>query len=165
MSTSYFTFGGAASDIARDQAVSLGLACSVMRHSPLHVEHPVKYLYSVIEPALRHNYVKFYYSLNGDVVAYVAWAFLAPDVEQKFMREGRWALHESEWNEGESAWIVDLVAPYGHVREVLRDLRDTVFAGQQRLRYFRAKRGRAICKEVSRDSHCYFLRQPVAATV
>ena len=58
---------------------------------------------------------------------YYVYALLAPDIDRKLSEIGwtAWfATHHSEWNEGESLWIVDLVAMPGHAKYILRRIRD-----------------------------------------
>ena len=134
----------------------LGFACSLIAHSELHSKFPISYISKVINAAIKHRFIKFYFNSEGNAIGYVIWAYLAPDVEQKVMRTGHWNLHESEWNEGDSLWIVDLLAPYGDIGMILADLRDGVFASANEASYLRLKKDRAIGKQVARESCSYF---------
>lgn len=150
-----------ASDRFKQRWEPLGFACSLIAHSELHSKLPISYLTRVINAALKHRYIKFYFDHEGNASGYVIWAYLAPDVERRIMQRGWWDLHESEWNEGDSLWIVDLVAPYGGggTREILADLRDTVFPNAPVVSYLRQKNGRAIGKQIGRDSCSAFFAQ------
>lgn len=154
----YYTVTTTPDDSTKEHAIALGYAATLMRFSPLHRSYPIAYLATHIEPAIHHGFMKAYFNNGGELVAFVAWAFVAPDVEKKFMQTGRWDLHDSEWNEGKSLWIIDLIAPFGHIHSVMKDLRDNEFKHEPHLRYYRIKQKRAISKELSRNSPCHFFR-------
>lgn len=58
----------------------------------------------------------------GRPVAYASWAFVDDDAHEALRRDTRW-LQWQEWQGGGRIWVVDLIAPYGHVRQVVRALR------------------------------------------
>lgn len=158
MQTSFLKLFDKPSDSASAGAASVGFACKLMAASTVHAQYNMAYVHRIIAPAMRHRCIKFYFNSRGEAVGYVIWAHVAPDVENEFLKSGAWTLHISEWNEGDSLWIVDLVAPFGHINEILQDLRDVVFPSHQSIRYFRVKGSKAISKEVSRHGHCHFFR-------
>jgi cytolysin-activating lysine-acyltransferase len=63
-------------------------------------------------------------------VAYVSWARLSNDVAQRYQQAPH-HLSASDWKSGEQVWLVDLCTPFGGVQEVMKDLRESVFAGQE----------------------------------
>jgi erythromycin esterase-like protein/hemolysin-activating ACP:hemolysin acyltransferase len=132
------------SQAATARAASLGYAAKLMSQSPVHVTTAMRSLRLLIAPALAQRRVKFYFDEDGQPVGFVVWAFLDEDVEQRVISTGGFQLHESEWNEGRRLWIVDLVAPMGHARYILRDLRDLVFADAPEIQYLRRRRGGAM---------------------
>jgi cytolysin-activating lysine-acyltransferase len=137
---------------------SLGYVSSLVSSSPAHAHLPMAYLRGLIGPALRQRRIKIYFNDDGDVVGFVIWAFFAPDSEERYMQSGPTAIHVSEWNEGEALWIIDFLVPLGHVRHVLRDLRDVVFKEHSRISWFRVKQGRALLRRLSRGTGSSFLR-------
>ncbi len=158
MSTDFFTLFPVPSQRAIDAVAPLGFAAQLMADSTHHAALPASYLRKVIEPAFQHRQMKFYFNGDGDPVGYVIWVMAAPDVERRFLRSGQWNLHKSEWNEGETPWIIDFLVPYGNLRQVLRDLRDDVFRAHRAVRYARIKGQRLVSKEISRDIPSYFFR-------
>ncbi len=62
-------------------------------------------------------------------VAFVSWARLSPEVARRFRRMPH-RLTPAEWRSGDEVWVVDLLAPFGGAREVMRDLRENVLPGQ-----------------------------------
>jgi cytolysin-activating lysine-acyltransferase len=130
------------------EACEFGFAYMLMRHSQLHKTYPLAYVEQLIEPALKHKCLKFYFDEQGAPVGYAIWATVTDDVEERFMRSGRWQLHPSEWNEGATLWLVDFVAPFGHARAMLNDLARLLSDGHAMLRYFRVRHNRLRFGEV-----------------
>jgi len=40
-------------------------------------------------------------------------------------------LRPDEWNKGESAWIIDLVAPFGGYEDIIKTLKNDTFKGRE----------------------------------
>ncbi|TAN58208.1 MAG: toxin-activating lysine-acyltransferase [Rhodospirillales bacterium] len=59
--------------------------------------------------------------------SFVTWANLNEEAEQRLMA-GHTRLKPSDWNSGERAWIVDLVAPFGGQEAVLKEMKQRLFA-------------------------------------
>lgn len=80
-----------------------------------------------VMPALLLNQAKIY--LRDEMpVAYVSWAKLSPEVERRY-RQPPHRLGPADWRSGTAVWLVDLVAPFGGVQEIMKDLRETVLPG------------------------------------
>ena len=62
-------------------------------------------------------------------LAFVSWARLNEEAVQRY-RQPPHRLAPSDWQSGDQVWIVDLLAPYGGVQDILDDLRKNIFAGQ-----------------------------------
>ncbi|MCA1323481.1 toxin-activating lysine-acyltransferase [Herbaspirillum sp. alder98] len=62
-------------------------------------------------------------------LAFVTWATLSDDVVSRY-RKAPHHLTASDWRSGEQVWIIDLIAPYGGVQDILTELRTTIFPGQ-----------------------------------
>lgn len=60
---------------------------------------------------------------KGKVVAYCSWAFLNEETEQRYIDDSN-SLEVSDWNAGDRIWLVDVVAPFGDARHLLRAVRD-----------------------------------------
>ena len=63
---------------------------------------------------------------GGRAVSYVTWANLSEEVEQAYMANPL-NLQPKDWNSGEITWIIDFIAPFGHIWPVVHDLRNNVF--------------------------------------
>nr|WP_315490379.1 toxin-activating lysine-acyltransferase [uncultured Rhodoferax sp.] len=69
------------------------------------------------------------YMRDGAPIAYVSWALLSERVAQRYL-EAPHHLVAADWKSGDQVWIVDLLAPFGGAPEVMKELRETVFAGK-----------------------------------
>lgn len=101
--------------------------------------------------AIRHKSLKIYYDSDGRVVAFVMWALLAEDVERRILDTGQIYLHESEWNEGENLWIIDFLAPFGHAKYVVRDLKRGPLRQFSSVQYLRQKGNEVVHSYLKRN--------------
>ena len=69
------------------------------------------------------------YMRDSAPIAYVSWAKLSDAVAQRYL-EAPHQLITTDWNSGDQVWIIDLVAPFGGAPDVIKELRETVFAGK-----------------------------------
>ena len=103
-----------------------GMAAFLAAHSG-RSSMALRYLSKIVEPAIRDDRIVYFYNVDGQPAGYYVYALLAPDIDRKLSEIGwtAWfATHHSDWNEGESLWIVDLVAMPGHAKYILRRIRD-----------------------------------------
>jgi hemolysin-activating ACP:hemolysin acyltransferase len=114
-----------------------GYAIALLSQSPQGMNRSISYVQTILTPAIMTRQICFLFNEAGDPVAYLIWAYLAPDVERRVLTSFRFDLHVSEWNEGTSLWVVDLVAPQGHLKHVLRFARDKLFQDESKVRYLR----------------------------
>jgi cytolysin-activating lysine-acyltransferase len=82
-----------------------------------------------VMPALVLDQAKLFMRDNAPV-AYVSWARLSEDVAKRYQQAPH-HLSASDWSSGEQIWIVDLCTPFGGMQDVMKDLRESVFAGQE----------------------------------
>lgn len=69
------------------------------------------------------------YMRDGAPIAYVSWAKLSEGAAKRYL-EAPHHLMAADWKSGDQVWIIDLMAPFGGAPEVMKELRETVFAGQ-----------------------------------
>lgn len=62
-------------------------------------------------------------------ISYVSWAFLDEAAEKRLLQNGG-KLRPDDWKCGDRLWIIDLVAPFGGVENMLRDIQKNEFPGQ-----------------------------------
>jgi cytolysin-activating lysine-acyltransferase len=100
----------------------VGFAALLFGHSAHHRKYTCAELQAHFVVPYRLGQFRLYYNGDGDVTALVTWAWLSDHTLARVMDDDHYALHTSEWNEGTHLYIMDLVAPFGHFREVARDL-------------------------------------------
>jgi cytolysin-activating lysine-acyltransferase len=118
--------------------------------------YPFNGLYLLFRQAIRFGKVKFFFDDDGEIIGCVVWATLAADVETRFIRDLNFTLHPSEWDEGDSLWIIDLIVINDGLKYVLEHIRDVLFKEYDRVRYGRLKRDKVYFKEISRNAKLSF---------
>lgn len=76
---------------------------------------------------------------NDMPVAFVTWGFFDEATATAYGKRER-LLKPDDFQSGKEPWVLDLIAPFGHCRQVCGFLRDEVFAGQT-VRAFRLRPG------------------------
>lgn len=95
-------------------------------HSPLHRQYCLRDISERILGSLSLNQHRLYV-LEGRPIGFVNWAWLDEATANRFA-SGSYNLRAHEWSCGPHLWIPELLAPYGHARQIIRDLRSNVFA-------------------------------------
>lgn len=62
-------------------------------------------------------------------VAYVSWAFLSQEAATRYAGAPH-HLSPADWKSGGEVWVIDVVAPFGGVKEVIEELRTKIFPGK-----------------------------------
>ena len=112
------------SDTMRQRLQMLGSIVCLMQNSPLHRQYSIADLEERFIPSLLHNQFR-YYEINGTPIGFVNWAWLDEETEEKYTT-GEYELTLDEWVGGSSLWFPEFVAPYGHARKMVADLRTNV---------------------------------------
>lgn len=94
-------------------------------HSPAHKHVFITDVEWMVMPALVLNQCKLYMKDEAPL-AYASWAFVDEEVEKRLLA-GRMRLAPKDWKSGDRLWLIDLVAPFGGGRDVIKDLRENVF--------------------------------------
>lgn len=119
---------------------TLGLATSIkimgavvwmMQSSPLHRNYSVEMLLKRVGPALQKNQFRYYEDPQRGPIAFCNWAFLSDSAFDQIITTGR-DPEAHEWASGKNLYFVEMIAPFGHCRRVVRDLREAVFPKDQR---------------------------------
>ena len=79
-------------------------------------------------PALMLDQAKLYLKDEAPV-AFVSWARLNDAAAQRY-KTAPHQLTMNDWASGDQVWLVDVLTPFGGAQDVLKDLREKVFAGQ-----------------------------------
>jgi cytolysin-activating lysine-acyltransferase len=107
----------------------IGEVTSLMMASKLHRKFHVSDIADLMLPAINLNQYRIYRNKSGAPVALVTWALFSPEVEQLYI-EGKAKLTEAERTSGDLLYFIDFIAPYGHMKQVSKDLRTNVFPNQ-----------------------------------
>lgn len=84
---------------------------------PFHAGRSLAAAASTFEPALRLGQYHIFRT-DGFPRTFVSWAGLSPETERRFALD-RTPLRAEDWNGGASVWLIDFVAPFGHMREII----------------------------------------------
>ncbi|WP_157932992.1 toxin-activating lysine-acyltransferase [Roseovarius salinarum] len=107
-------------DLPQDTLADLGAMMYLAALSRFNRTRTLPQALAQIEPPLRLSQYKLFRS-NGFPRAFVTWAGLTHDAEYRLAIDHQ-PLQPQDWNSGASKWLIDLVAPFGHVEQVLTRL-------------------------------------------
>ena len=107
----------------------IGEIVSLMLCSQLHTKYSINDIGSVFFPPIDHNQFKIYKNQDGNVVGLITWAFLSDEVAAKY-QIGEYNLKPEDWNNGDQGWVIDFIAPFGHAKTIMSDIRNNVFPNQ-----------------------------------
>ena len=103
----------------------IGSITHLMVSSQLHRKYKISSIAERFVPSLIHNQFR-YYEIDGNPIGFVNWAWLTDEVEQKFLK-GKYVLRLDEWKGGNNLWFPEFIAPFGHARLIIKDLRSNIF--------------------------------------
>lgn len=103
----------------------LGPVVWLYMHAPSHKHLFVTDIEWMILPPMTLNQYKLYMKEEAPL-AYASWAFVDEDTEKRLLA-GRVRLAPKEWRCGDRLWLIDLIAPFGGGKDVLKDIRDNIF--------------------------------------
>ena len=117
-----------------------GVVAHLMANNARYRAYPLVSLSAWIDPAIVTNQLAiFHESYSGNPVGYMTWAFLAPDVEHRWLSDPNVLLHESEWNEGGNLWIMDFLAMPGYCEDIIEFIEKNMFADHSQASSLRRK--------------------------
>ncbi|MDV5224395.1 RTX toxin-activating lysine-acyltransferase RtxC [Providencia rettgeri] len=104
----------------------IGGVMLLSQYSPLHHRYLVAEWYQRIIPALVLNQFCYYEDDDGNPIAFCNWAFLSESTRNELLSGCR-EISLSDWHSGQHIFIPEMIAPFGHARAVVSDLRRRVF--------------------------------------
>jgi len=102
------------------------------RYSNLHTDYSVEQLNRRISPSLRFEQFHYYTDPHGVPAAFCNWAWLNVSVLDDVLASGR-DLQADEFQCGDLPFFYELLAPFGHCRAVVRELRCLSFFKGRRI--------------------------------
>lgn len=105
---------------------ALGMMMWLMKHADYHSQWPLWSVDTDIVPALLHGQSKLYFDEHQNPVGFATWAWLDDEAKEQLLANTD-PLSVNQWNCGKHLMFADFVAPWGHTRGILNDLRGQVF--------------------------------------
>ena len=105
-----------------------GQAVWLMTQSPAHRNFFLSDLEWMVMPALLLRQFRIFPGKNQPI-GIALWARITEETEKRLM-SGNARLAPQDWAAGDRLWLLELIAPFGHHDVMIKDLCDTVFAGQ-----------------------------------
>ncbi|CEJ09887.1 Hemolysin-activating lysine-acyltransferase HlyC [bacterium YEK0313] len=100
---------------------ALGMLTELALHSALHRNWFVADIGINLVPALRTGQCKIYFDEHRMPTSFATWALVHDDDHKALRNHGR-TPPPDRWASGAHLWFIDVVAPFGNVREIVRDL-------------------------------------------
>ena len=114
------------------QLHKLGAIVSLSARSPLHRHYTIDDIERLYGAAMASDQVKLFMASEYPEhfivprhdwpVAFVTWALMSDESRDAYVRQTR-LLEGEDFVSGADLWVIDFVAPYGAVREIVRDVR------------------------------------------
>ncbi len=118
----------------------LGEILSLMIVSPTHKNYRMAHFPSIVLPPVECNQFKIYRNAEQLPVGFTSWAFLSEEAERRLL-DKTLLMRDEDWNSGEKLYFMEFIAPFGHTKQMVRDLREQ----------FRGRKGHAIRFDKDRD--------------
>ncbi len=109
-------------------AQALGEITWLMSQSPLHRQLFIGDLEWFAMPAILLEQFRIWNGPNSPA-AVALWATVSDETQARLVAGGN-KLRPDEWQNGTNPWLIDLVAPFGAIDEILADLSTNVFKGK-----------------------------------
>ncbi|MCV6610115.1 MAG: toxin-activating lysine-acyltransferase [Amphritea sp.] len=117
------------------QTEALGSAVWLWMQSERHSQWSVGELNSRLLPAIMNGQYVLGYE-NNSPVFFCAWAWFSQEAESRYVEDPNAELGTENWRCGDRFWVTDWLAPYGHSREVVNQLKAHPFFAEQIVRFF-----------------------------
>lgn len=111
----------------QDRLRIVGGVVYLCEHSLIHKNYRVGELSAVILPALQLGQFRYYDTPQGEPVAFLCWAFASAETINK-LRSGLVLDAAADWTGGKTLMFPEFIAPFGHLRQIVADLCNNVFA-------------------------------------
>jgi len=125
-----------------DPSGLLGAAVWLMLSSPGHKHLFVTDFEWLVVPPILAKQFRLYRRDNVPI-GFVSWARLDDEAETRIIN-GSVKLSPNEWTGGDKFWIIDVIAPFGGVDDMMKDLKESVFKDET-VKYIQAdENGRRV---------------------
>jgi len=104
----------------------IGEVASLMISSDLHINYRLADLRDIFMPAIDCNQFRIYHNNKKLPVGFVCWAYLSDEIDKLYV-EGKYKIKPQDWNSGNNGWIIEMIAPFGHGKKIITELRNEIF--------------------------------------
>ncbi len=105
---------------------TLGELTEIAMHAPVLAEMELRHMGEVFLRPLALGQLRRW-RRGGRIIGVATWAWLNDDTAAAMLRDG--GVMPDAWQSGDQLWFIDVIAPYGDLRAISRDLR-ALFPGQ-----------------------------------
>ena len=104
---------------------TLGELTEIAMHSPVLAEMELRHIGEVfLRPLALGQFRRW--RKGGRIIGVATWAWLNDETAARMLADG--GVAPGDWASGDQLWFIDVIAPYGDMRAISRDLR-SLFPG------------------------------------
>lgn len=112
----------------KDRSRLLGDILTLMTASETHQDYKVKHFPQSVLIPVQLNQFRIYHDEAGKPVGFASWACMSEEVKERFMHNNP-VLTLEDYASGDIVVFMEFIAPFGHIKQMVRDLRQR-FRGQ-----------------------------------
>lgn len=109
-----------------DLETSLGMCMWLMSQSDYHRHWDMATFDAEITAAIISSQYRIYFDEQNNPIGLATWAWVSDECRKRLLKEQS-GLRFDDWNSGEHLLFNDYIAPWGHAKAILKDLRTNVF--------------------------------------
>lgn len=113
---------------ASERMFVLGEATWLLMHAKHQQHYALFQLAALVLTPIKLDQFRIYRGAKGPV-GFVAWAWMSDEASDDYAHDRR-LLTPDDIHSGPDLWLIEMVAPFGHLPAIARDLRDRVFPGK-----------------------------------
>lgn len=123
----------------KSEAELFGAMVWLWMQSETHRDCPLQVLNRLLLPAIKTG--QFVLALQNhplqQPVGLFTWACLTAEAEQRYLQTLDETIQPSDWQQGDRPWLLDLVVPFGHIRDMTTAVRQALPTISLRFLYHR----------------------------
>lgn len=107
----------------------VGEVTSLMMMSKVHRKMQIRDIADIILPPIDLDQFRIYRNENKEPIGFVTWGWFSDEVEKKYL-SGDVVLTKEEWKSGDNLFFTDFIAPFGHTKQIFKDLTHNIFPNE-----------------------------------
>jgi len=104
----------------------LGAVIQLAQHSALYRQYPLGFFASRFGTAIHSNRFRCLENEHGNLLAFCAWTFISADTLDRVLNQGHDPQPE-EWCDQGTLFFKEFIAPFGHAKLLVSDMRKHIF--------------------------------------